>query len=128
MKCGCMARARSPAGCSSLITSAPRSASTWVQYGPDSTCVMSSTRSPASSGAPVMALFLRLQIIVGELDERGVDRALEGRVLRGDQAARLEPVEVAAHGGEVHAAPRVEPGRGGGGEHRAVLHPHVLHH
>src|SRR5262249_59891928 len=103
-------------GGSSLITSAPRSARTWVQYGPDSTCVMSSTRRPASSGAPVMALFLRLQVVVGELDERGVDRPLESRVLRGDQAARLEPLEVAAHGGKIHAPPAVEPARRRGGD------------
>src|SRR5215831_2391600 len=126
MKCGCMARARSPCGGSSLITSAPRSARTWVQYGPDSTCVMSSTRRPASSDAPVMALFLRLQVVVGEFHERGVDRGFEGGVRRGDQAARLEPVEVAAHGGEVHAAPGIEPSRRDRGEQRTVLHPDML--
>src|ERR1051326_3074926 len=109
MKCGCMARARSPCGGSSLITSAPRSARTCVQYGPERTCVISRTRRPCSSGAPVMAmLFLRLEILLREFDETRVDRAFEGRVLRCDQATRLEPVEVAAHGGEVHAAPLVE--------------------
>src|SRR4051812_17137257 len=50
---GPQARATSPVGGSTLITSAPRSASSIVQNGPDSTWVRSTTRSPASG--PVTA-------------------------------------------------------------------------
>src|SRR6218665_2390980 len=43
-----LARIMSPSGPSILITSAPRSASTWVAKGPRTTEVRSSTRMPSS--------------------------------------------------------------------------------
>src|SRR5690242_9459332 len=42
-------RVMSPLGDSSLTTSAPSQASTWVQDGPDWTWVISSTRTPSSA-------------------------------------------------------------------------------
>src|ERR671939_100534 len=39
----------SPVGASSLMTSAPSQASSWVAEGPDWTCVMSRTRMPSSA-------------------------------------------------------------------------------
>src|SRR5712671_8224214 len=125
-----MARARSPCGASSLMTSAPRSPSTCVQYGPDRTCVMSRTSRPCRSGLKPgmnshcfnLRLGEALQIAGGEIGVGRVDRVLEHRILRGDQAALLEPIEVAAQGGEIDAAPGIEPGRRGGGEDRTVLH------
>src|SRR5947207_9859556 len=36
-------------GRSTLMTSAPSQASSWVQVGPDCTCVMSRTRTPSSA-------------------------------------------------------------------------------
>src|SRR3954466_7362052 len=38
-----------PPGRSILITSAPSQARSWVQVGPDCTCVKSSTRTPSSA-------------------------------------------------------------------------------
>ena len=52
---GCM-RMKSPSGGSILITSAPRSASSRVQYGPDTIVVKSSTRTP-----------LRISLFTGSL-------------------------------------------------------------
>src|SRR5690606_9100961 len=52
---GPMLRARSPAGGSTLTMSAPRSPRIWVQYGPISTLVMSTMRTPASGPAMLLA-------------------------------------------------------------------------
>src|SRR5690606_4843496 len=48
---GPMPRARSPPGGSTFTTSAPRSPRIWVQYGPISTLVMSTMRTPARGPA-----------------------------------------------------------------------------
>src|SRR6267142_5746564 len=53
-----MYRVLSPSGGSTLITSAPMSAMTWVQYGPMTIAVRSTTRRPASGPVP----FARLPI------------------------------------------------------------------
>src|SRR5580698_1374352 len=52
---GCQVRVSSPAGLSTLITSAPRSASSMVAYGPASTREKSATSRPDSGpgGGPV---------------------------------------------------------------------------
>src|SRR5690606_41097294 len=52
---GPMPRARSPPGGSTFTTSAPRSPRIWVQYGPISTLVMSTMRTPASGPAMLLA-------------------------------------------------------------------------
>src|SRR5262245_59696790 len=50
-----MTRVESPAGGSTLITSAPSSASTIAQYGPAITCVTSRTRRPSRARAGIGA-------------------------------------------------------------------------
>ena len=55
-----MRRALSPRGASTFTTSAPRSPSTWVQSGPETTVVKSNTRMPASGprGAAPISTFM----------------------------------------------------------------------
>src|SRR5208337_1438755 len=64
---GCV-RMKSPSGGSILITSAPRSASSRVQYGPDTIVVKSSTRTPLrmssfTGGLGALLLFHQRQIV-----------------------------------------------------------------
>src|SRR5271155_6207153 len=62
---------KSPSGGSILITSAPRSASSRVQYGPDTIVVKSSTRTPArmsllTGGLRAILLFHQRQVVAIE--------------------------------------------------------------
>src|SRR5271167_4797315 len=62
---------KSPSGGSILITSAPRSASSRVQYGPDTMVVKSSTRTPPrisllTGGLGAVLLFQQRQIVAIE--------------------------------------------------------------
>src|SRR6185503_6372392 len=81
-------RVMSPVGASSLITSAPSQARSWVQDGPDCTCVMSSTRTPSRAlvirSPPLLVRSLVHRLVHGSgrirvrvdphVDERGQPR------------------------------------------------------
>src|SRR5208282_578839 len=65
---------KSPSGGSTLITSAPRSASSRVQYGPDTMVVKSRTRTPARISLSIRSLgaillFQQRQIVAIEAIE-----------------------------------------------------------
>ena len=62
---GPIRRALSPRGASTFTTSAPRSPSTWVQSGPETTVVKSNTRMPASGprGAAPISTFMRHKLL-----------------------------------------------------------------
>src|SRR5688572_33491379 len=92
-------RVSSPPGSfSTLITSAPKSASIIPAVGPAMICASSSTRMPASGPAPALLAPIEQRLALGE--ERGVTRpavrgveAVEGLVLLGstDRARFGEP-------------------------------------
>src|SRR5271170_1849553 len=75
---------KSPSGGSILITSAPRSASSRVQYGPDTIVVKSSTRTPPrmslfTSRLRAVFLFVQREVVTIEAFEM-LRHLLHGRV------------------------------------------------
>src|SRR5215207_1341944 len=57
----------SPSGGSTLMTSAPMSAMIWVQYGPITTAVRSSTRTPANGPSAMQNLLSRHREAVADV-------------------------------------------------------------
>src|SRR5215475_2819006 len=89
---GIQCRVSSPPGPSTLMTSAPRSPSIWVQYGPASTREKSATSSPVSGPGLAGVWFIR-----GKVIGAGYRLRWAGRVLTGERKARrrlLVAVEV----------------------------------
>src|SRR5215207_7874726 len=102
-----MARERSPAGGSTLMTSAPKSPSCMVQNGPPMTCVRSTTRTP-SRGRVMRAILARRRSFHDARIEDDLPVEDRHEALRVFDLGRRHRVEVAIPHREVRVLPDLD--------------------